>query len=42
VSAERVVLDYVKSGKVDAKGFARVHQECREMIEKLARKLKAR
>jgi len=42
VSAERVVLDYVKTGKVDAKGFARVHQECREMIEKLARKLKAR
>jgi regulator of RNase E activity RraA len=41
-AAEAVVLDYVKSGKVDAKGFARAHAECRERIEKLGRKAQAR
>jgi regulator of RNase E activity RraA len=42
MAAEAVVLDYVKGGHVDAKGFAAAHKECRERIETLARKLKAR
>jgi hypothetical protein len=42
MAAEAVVLDYVKTGRVDAKGFAAAHKECRDRIEALARKLKAR
>jgi 4-hydroxy-4-methyl-2-oxoglutarate aldolase len=40
VAAEAVVLDYVKGGRVDVKGFAAAHKECRNRIEALARKLK--
>ncbi len=42
MAAEGVALDYVKSGRVDAKGFAAAHKACRDRIEALARKLKAR
>jgi 4-hydroxy-4-methyl-2-oxoglutarate aldolase len=42
MAAEAVVLDYVKAGRVDAKGFAAAHKECRDRIEALARKLKTR
>jgi regulator of RNase E activity RraA len=38
-TAEAVVLDYVKGGKVDVKGFTAAHKECRERIAQLARKL---
>jgi regulator of RNase E activity RraA len=41
VAAESVVLDYVKSGRVDARGFAAAQKECKARIEELARKLKA-
>jgi regulator of RNase E activity RraA len=41
-AAEAIVLNYVKAGHVDVKGFADVHRECRERIEALARRLKAR
>jgi regulator of RNase E activity RraA len=41
-AAEAVVLDYVKSGKVDMRGFTAAHKECRERIDQLARKLKKR
>src|SRR5262249_11981545 len=42
MAAEAVVLDYLKAGRVDAKGFAAAYKECRERIEALARKLKSR
>jgi regulator of RNase E activity RraA len=41
MAAEAVVLNYLKGGRVDPKGFAAAHKECRERIEALARKLKA-
>jgi regulator of RNase E activity RraA len=41
-AAEAVILDYVRAGKVEPKGFAAAHKECRERIEALARKLKSR
>jgi 4-hydroxy-4-methyl-2-oxoglutarate aldolase len=41
-AAEAVVLDYVKSGKVDVRGFTAAQKECRERIDRLARKLKQR
>jgi len=37
-----VVLNYLKAGRVDAQGFAAAHKECRDRIDALARKLKAR
>jgi len=40
VAAEAVVLDYVKAGRVDPKGFADAHKECRARIDALARKLR--
>jgi 4-hydroxy-4-methyl-2-oxoglutarate aldolase len=40
VEAEAVVLGYVKSEKVDPKGFAAAHKECRNRIDALARKLR--
>jgi regulator of RNase E activity RraA len=40
VAAEAVVLDYVKAGPVDARGYAAARAECRDRIEQLARKLK--
>jgi len=41
-AAEAVVLDYLKGGKVDVKGFAAAHKECRDRIAQLAGKLKPR
>jgi regulator of RNase E activity RraA len=41
VAAEAVVLDYLKSGQRDPKGFAAARNECRDRIEALARKLKS-
>jgi regulator of RNase E activity RraA len=40
MAAEAVVLNYLKGGRVDSKGFAAAHKECRERIEALARKVK--
>src|SRR6516165_4755806 len=40
VAAEAVVLDYLKAGNVDPKGYARARNECRERIDALARRLK--
>ncbi len=40
-AAEAVILDYLKAGRVDPKGFAAAQRECRDRIEALARKLKA-
>jgi len=40
MAAEAVVLDYLKAGKIDPKGYAAVRNECRDRIEALARKLK--
>jgi regulator of RNase E activity RraA len=42
MAAEAVVLDYLKGGRVDPKGYAAARNECRDRIDKLARKLKAR
>lgn len=41
MAAEAVVLDYLKSGKPDPKGYAAARNECHERIQALARKLKA-
>jgi regulator of RNase E activity RraA len=41
MAAESVVLDYLKSGKIDPKGFTAARNECRDRIEALAKKLKA-
>jgi 4-hydroxy-4-methyl-2-oxoglutarate aldolase len=41
MAAEAVVLDYLKAGRVDAKGYAAARKECRDRIEALERKLKA-
>jgi regulator of RNase E activity RraA len=41
VAAEAVVLDYLNSGRADAKGFAAAREECGDRIATLARKLKA-
>ena len=40
VAAEAVVLDYLKAGRVDAKGFTAARHECRDRIAALERKLK--
>ncbi len=40
MAAETVVLDYLKSERIDPKGYARARNECRERIEVLARRLK--
>ena len=42
VAAEGVVLEYLRSGRVDPKGYAAARSECHDRIEKLARKLKTR
>ena len=42
MAAEAVVLDYLKSGRVDPKGYAKARNECRDRIEALARRLKGR
>jgi len=41
MAAEAVILDYLKAGRVDPRGFNAVRNECRERIEALARKLKS-
>ncbi len=41
MAAEAVVLDYLKSGKVDPKGYAHAREECRARIERLAARLRA-
>jgi regulator of RNase E activity RraA len=40
MAAEAIVLDYLRSGKVDAKGFAAARNGCKEKIDALARRLK--
>ena len=40
MAAEAVVLDYLKAGKVDPKGYAAARQECKERIDALAQKLR--
>jgi 4-hydroxy-4-methyl-2-oxoglutarate aldolase len=40
MAAESVVLDYLKAGKTDAKGFTVARNECRDRIDALARKLR--
>ncbi len=41
-AAEAVVLDYLKAGKLEPKGFAAARTECKERIDALARKLKSK
>jgi regulator of RNase E activity RraA len=40
MAAESVVLDYLKAGKIDPKGYTTARNECRDRIEALAKKLK--
>jgi regulator of RNase E activity RraA len=40
MAAEAVVLDYLKDGKLDAKGYAAARKECQARIEALGRRLK--
>lgn len=40
VAAEAIILNYLRSGRVDPKGFAAARKECGDRIEALARKLK--
>ncbi len=40
MTAEAVVLDYLRAGRVDPKGYAAARKECHERIEALGRKLK--
>ena len=40
MAAEAIVLDYLKAGKVDPKGYAAARDGCKERIDALARKLK--
>jgi 4-hydroxy-4-methyl-2-oxoglutarate aldolase len=40
VAAEAVVLDYLKAGRVDPKGYSAARKECRDRIEAIERKLK--
>lgn len=39
-AAESVVLDYLKAGRVDPKGYAAVRTECKDRIDALTTKLK--
>jgi 4-hydroxy-4-methyl-2-oxoglutarate aldolase len=41
MAAEAVVMDYLKAGKVDPKGYAAARNGCKERIDTLARKLKS-
>ena len=41
MAAEAVVLDYLKAGKIDPKGYTAARNECRDRIEALAHKLKS-
>jgi regulator of RNase E activity RraA len=42
MAAEAVVLDYLRAGRPDPRGFTAARNECRDRIEALARKLKGR
>jgi regulator of RNase E activity RraA len=42
MAAEAVIMDYLKAGKIDPKGYAAARNECRDRIEALGRKLKSR
>jgi regulator of RNase E activity RraA len=42
MAAEAVVLDYLKAGRIDPKGYAAARKECTDRIEQLARKLCSR
>jgi 4-hydroxy-4-methyl-2-oxoglutarate aldolase len=41
MAAEAIVMDYLKAGKVDPKGYAAARQGCKERVDALARKLKS-
>jgi 4-hydroxy-4-methyl-2-oxoglutarate aldolase len=41
VAAEQVVLDYLRSGKVDAKGLTTARNECRDRLATLEKRLKS-
>jgi regulator of RNase E activity RraA len=41
VAAEAIVLDYLKSGKIDPKGFGAARAACQEQITVLSKRLKA-
>lgn len=41
VAAETIVLDYLKSGKLDPKGFAAARAACQEQVQALTKRLKA-
>jgi 4-hydroxy-4-methyl-2-oxoglutarate aldolase len=40
MAAEGIVLEYLRSGRVDPKGFAAARKQCGDRLETLARKLK--
>jgi regulator of RNase E activity RraA len=40
MAAEAVVLDYLKSGRIDPQGYGKARNECRDRIEALAKRLK--
>jgi 4-hydroxy-4-methyl-2-oxoglutarate aldolase len=40
-AAEAIILDYLKSGKIDPKGYAAVRNECKNRIDDLAHRLKS-
>ncbi len=42
MAAEAVVLDYLRAGRVDAKGYAAARKECRDRIDALERRLKGK
>ena len=42
VAAEAIVLDYLRSGKVDPPGYAEARQQCQRRISELAKRLKER
>jgi regulator of RNase E activity RraA len=41
MAAEAIVMDYLKAGKIDPKGYAAARKGCKERIDELARKLKS-
>jgi 4-hydroxy-4-methyl-2-oxoglutarate aldolase len=41
MAAEAVVMDYLRSGRVDPKGFAEARNSCKELIDALGRRLKS-
>ncbi len=40
MAAEAVVLDYLKTERIEPKGYAKVRNECRDRIDALAKRLK--